>query len=114
MSKALKAALLSALIFPGVGQLSAGEKKRGWFIIAVSILFLYFIVSQLLQKAHLAIAEMQNKGIVMDMESISNVSAKLSRFSDNPMLNILLISFVVFWIYAVLDAYQAGRKKKEI
>lgn len=111
MSKALKAALLSALVFPGVGQLSTGEKKRGWFIISIAILFLYFIVSQLLQKAHLAIAEMQNKGIVMDMESISNISAKLSRFSDNPTLNILLISFIIFWIYAIFDAYQMGLKK---
>lgn len=111
MNKAIKAALLSALIFPGVGQISAGYKKRGWIIIGVDVVLLYFIIREIMQKAHKVIAEMQKNGSAMDIESISNATSKLSGFSDNVFLNILLIILIISWFYSIFDAYRVGNKK---
>ena len=111
MNQSMKAALLSALIFPGVGQISVGFKKRGWIIIAINIALMYFIISEIMKKAYSVIAEMQKNGSVLDIESISNTTSQLSGFSDNMFLNSLLILLIISWIYSAFDAYRAGQKK---
>ena len=110
MNQSIKAALLSALIFPGVGQISAGYKKRGWIIIGLNAVLFYLIIREIMQKAHIVIAEMQKNGSAMDIESISNTASKLSGFSDNIFLNILLLIFIAGWIISILDAYRLSTK----
>lgn len=51
MQQSVKAALLSGLIFPGVGQISLGYKKRGWSIILVNCILVYLIISNIIQQA---------------------------------------------------------------
>jgi len=109
MNKSVKAALLSALIFPGVGQISAGYKKRGWIIIGANVMLLFLIIREIMQKAYTVIAEMQKNGTAMDIESVSNTTSKLAGFSDNVFLNILLILLVISWLYSIFDAYRAGK-----
>lgn len=110
MNNSIKAALLSALIFPGVGQISAGDKKRGWSIIGGNVMLVFLIVREVMQKAYTVIAEMQKSGSPMDIESVSNATSKLAGFSDNVFLNILLILLIILWVYSVFDAYRAGKK----
>jgi hypothetical protein len=110
MNQSIKAALLSALIFPGVGQILAGHKKRGWTIIGLNAVLLYSIINEIIKKAHVVVAEMQKNGTAMDIGSISNATSKLSGFSDNIFLNILLLIFIAGWIISILDAYRLGTK----
>ncbi len=110
MSQAVKAALLSGLIFPGVGQISLGHKKRGWLIIATHLLFFYFIFKEIMVKANNVISEIQKSGSVMDIESILNATSGMVSFSDNPYLNLLLILFLLGWFVSILDAYRLGKK----
>lgn len=110
MNNSIKAALLSALIFPGVGQISAGYKQRGWIIIGVNVMLVFLIIREIMKKAYTVIAEMQKSGSPMDIESVSNATSKLAGFSDNIFLNILLILLVIFWVYSIFDAYRVGKK----
>lgn len=111
MNKSIKSALLSALIFPGVGQISAGYKKRGWLFIVLSSVFLYLIISKIIQQANSIVNEMQKNGVVMNIEEISNRTPDLIRFSDNTYLNTLLILFIICWLLSIFDAYCLGVKK---
>lgn len=111
MNNSIKAALLSGLIFPGVGQISAGYKKRGWFIIGVNAVFLYLIISEIIQQAYSVIAEMQKNGSAMDIEAISKTTSGMVGFSDNASLNILLMLLIVGWVISVIDAYRIGNEK---
>ena len=109
MNKSIKGALLSALILPGVGQISLGYKNRGWLIIGINIVFLYLIISEIMQKAYSIIDEMQKSGAAMDIETISNKTAGLSGFSDNAFLNIVLMLFIIGWVISIIDAYRLGK-----
>jgi len=111
MNHSIKAALLSALVFPGLGQLSTGFKKRGWILITINLALLFVIIREIMKKAYVVIAEMQKSGSVMDIESISNTTSKLSGFSDNIFLNSLLILLIISWVYSIFDAYRTGLKK---
>jgi TM2 domain-containing membrane protein YozV len=112
MKPSLKAALLSALIFPGVGQLYAGYKKRGWLIIAANAVLVYFIISEVMNKAYQLVAEIQLDGNVIDIEKISNASAKITEFSDNTFINVVLILLIISWLFATIDAYRIAGKLK--
>ena len=113
MNKPMKAALLSALIFPGVGQISIGHKKRGWFIIFMSSILLYTMISEIMKQALSLVEKMQKSGVVLDYESISNKTSDLVSFSDNSSLNILLMLLIFGWIVSVIDAYILGKKKPQ-
>lgn len=58
MKHSMKAALLSALVFPGLGQIFVGFKKRGLVFICITMLLLFLIVREIIQKASPVIAEM--------------------------------------------------------
>ncbi len=106
MKQSTKALLLSALVFPGLGQLSINKKNKGWSIIVLVIIILSLIIGEVVKKAQLVVEEMQKSGAVMDSESISAAVASVSSFSDNIYLNILLILFVTLWAFAAFDAYR--------
>ena len=110
MNKSMKGALLSALVFPGVGQISIGHKKRGGFIIVANCMFLYMMISEIIEQASSLVEKIQKSGVPLDSESISNKTSELVSFSDNPSLNTLLILLVFSWIASVIDAYILGEK----
>lgn len=110
MNQSTKAALLSALIFPGVGQISVGYKKRGWSVIGLSAVFLFLIIREIMQRAYSVIAEMQKTGTVINIEEISRTTSDLVNFSDNVFLNTMLILFIMGWVVSIIDAYRLGKK----
>ena len=110
MSKSIKAALLSGLIFPGVGQLSIGHKKRGWFIIIINFILLYLIISEIIQKSRSYIDKMKEEGIEIDIATVSEKTAEIVSFSDNASLNILFLLFILGWTASVIDAYYLTAK----
>lgn len=110
MNKAIKAALLSSLIFPGVGQISLGYKKRGWLIIFVNCVLVYLIISQIIQQARSIVEKMQQSNIALDMESITQQTSGLVGFSDNSSLNTLLVFLIFGWLISIIDAYILGKK----
>jgi len=111
MQQAIKSALLSALIFPGLGQISAGYKKRGWLIILINCVLLFLMISEIVQQAHNVIITMQKSGIALDAEKISNTTSELIGFSSNSYLNSLLIILILSWGYTIFDAYRIADKK---
>jgi len=111
MQQPIKSALLSALIFPGLGQLSAGYKKRGWLIILINCVLLYLMISEIVQQAHNVINTMQKRGIALDVEKVSNITSSLIDFSSNSYLNSLLIILIISWGYAIFDGYLISGKK---
>lgn len=110
MNSSVKAALLSALIFPGLGQIVVGYKKRGWLIVAFVAVLLYLMISEVMKIAYTIIEEMQKNGTPVNAEEISKITSEMVSFSDNMFLNISLIILIVTWFASIIDAYWAGKK----
>ncbi len=110
MAKPLQAVLLSALVFPGVGQIVSGHKKRGWSIVAVCLLLLIFFIREIMLRAYAVLEKMQQQGVMPDINTVSQLSAELSGFSDNLMLNGLLLALIAVWLLSIVDAYWCARK----
>jgi hypothetical protein len=111
MKQATKAALISALVFPGLGHIMIGEKKRGWTILLITLFSIAILIDQALQRALDIVNKLTAGNQVPDIEAISRMAEQATQFSDNIFLNSLLMIIFVGWIYVTIDAYREGSKK---
>ncbi len=107
MKKSVKATLLSALLFPGIGHLVLRSYGRGVVLVLVAGSALAVVVTVTMQKA-LAIVERINRGeIAADMSSIS---AHLAADSEGSRLASTALSvLLICWLIGIADAWRLGR-----
>ena len=109
INKSSKAALISALIFPGVGHISIGYKKRGWLIIAVNFVLFYLMINEIIEQATKVLEKMKQDGVMLNSEAISKATSDLVSFSDHLFLNSLLVIFILACLFSIIDAYRLGK-----
>ncbi len=113
MSKSIKAALLSGLIYPGLGQFMLKNHKRGLVIIATVTISLYFIIAEAIEQANAVVKILEQSGSDLDVETIINTVTQVTATTEsNASLFINVI--IVFWIIGIVDAYLAGRALDKI
>ncbi|MGD8630091.1 MAG: hypothetical protein PVH38_06305 [Gammaproteobacteria bacterium] len=111
MNNALKGALLSGLVFPGLGQLVLRQYRRGLVIMLAVLISLAVIVIKAVQYAQVILENIELQGDVIDMTAISNAATRESLQSGSVTLNLLMLFIIVCWIAGTVDAYIIGRKK---
>jgi hypothetical protein len=111
MNNSIKGALLSGLVFPGVGQVFLRYYWRGMaFILTVSIILLVFVVKAV-QQAFTILEKIEAEGGVISLDTITNVVTQASTPSNSLTFNILFFFLILCWIIGVVDAYRVGRRK---
>jgi hypothetical protein len=111
MKNATKGALLSGLVFPGLGQLVLRQYWRGAVIMLAVLLSLSVIIIETVQQALAILEKIELQGDAVDMAAISNAVAQESARSGGVMINILMLFVVACWVAGTVDAYRIGRKK---
>lgn len=100
----IKAALLSALVIPGLGQLYMGCKLKGGIII---VLVNFFLLGALT----LALQGMGKIVVSTTMSGSPDVQKVLETMrNDTPAARWLLAAFFGLWLYAAVDALFAKTK----
>jgi hypothetical protein len=111
MKNALKGALLSGLVFPGLGQVTLKHYKRGIaLMLTVSLSLLVIVVKAVLQ-AFTILEKIELEGGVIEMSTILNATTQASTTSDSLLYNFLLLLIVLCWILGIVDAYRIGKKR---
>lgn len=108
MNKASKAALLSALVFPGLGHLVV---KKYWLALAVAVVStvsLYVLVSDTISKTLQVLEKVKQGEIAPDV--ISMMTFMQQQPSDTQQLTMAFYSLIAAWIFGVGDSYRVGRK----
>jgi len=106
MKKSMKAGLLSGLVFPGVGQVYLGCRRRGWaFVVSVILLFVYVVI-HITVLAYREIAAAAAKGVAIDITALQKAVAAGSDTVTTAGLALL----VLIWLAAIIDAYMAGER----
>jgi hypothetical protein len=97
----VKAALLSAFVLPGLGQIYKGDRRKGFLLVILVNFFLLAALWLVLQGVgHLVLATGSSSGI-----DATRVLQQLQQHS--PMARVLLASFFSVWLFAVVDAALA-------
>ena len=113
MNKPLKAALFSALIFPGAGQLLLKKYISAAYFFAFACVGLYLLFSNLMTRAQGIIDKVQRGDVTADIGTITELVHQQSATameSLSPALMILLIA----WLVSVIEAYRVGKKETSL
>jgi TM2 domain-containing membrane protein YozV len=97
MKRKLTAALLSALVLPGLGQLYLGRKGRGIAIILLVNLLLLLTLFVLLKGLAPVIAAKMMSGALITQDVLAALQG-VSGFGQS-----LLAGFALLWVYSLVD-----------
>ncbi len=105
MKPALKAALLSGLVFPGCGHLYLKKYRRGLLILSVLLLAVGIIAQRILEIVALVRAQIEK-----DISNINNISSLVAQANSENSLLYEACSWLVLllWVFAIVDAYRMG------
>jgi len=110
VKNATKGALLSGLVFPGLGQLRLKHYIRGTAWMVVFCACLYIISTNAIHQATSVIDKVLSGDVPLDSTSILEAVTKSSSSSENMLLQISSITIAVSWIGSIVDAFFIGRK----
>jgi TM2 domain-containing membrane protein YozV len=111
MKTAIKAALLSALVFPGVGQMYLKRYVRGLIPMVLTLIGLGVWIAQATVGALQELEKMQSQGGLVDLNAVANRAVASSASGDwySPLIMPMI---VVCWLFSVIDAYMLGKGKE--
>ena len=111
MKKALKGALLSGLVFPGLGQVTLRHYKRGIALVLIDSVSLLVIVVKAVLRALTILEKIELEGRAIDMGTILNATTQASSTSDSLLYNLLFLLIILCWVIGIVDAYRMGKKR---
>jgi len=109
MKTAIKAALLSGFVFPGLGQIYLKRYKRGLTIMILVLLALGIIIRTVIVSAMESLKAIESGGGIADMQTISNL-ARIDSVHSGINLNFILLFVLCCWLFSVVDAYKIAKR----
>ena len=114
MSKAIKAALLSAFVFPGTGHFFLKKHIIGTLLAGAALASLYLVLSRMVGRA-LQIGEKIQRGEVqLDVAAITELISKQPTGTDAEFLNFAWIVLIISWLIGIADSYRVGRVQAKV
>jgi hypothetical protein len=108
MKKSSKAALLSGLIFPGIGHIYLREYFRGSILAGLSLASLSVVVTRAYQHALLVVDRIASGDVAMEAGAIAQAVSNSTSATDNLMENAALVLLVACWLAGIMDSYRLG------
>ena len=109
MKKSTKAALLSALVFPGVGNFYLKRYISGAVIAGAAVVALYVLISNAVHRALEIVDKLQRGEIQPDMAVITELVSKQPLGTEALLIDIATALLILAWIIGIVDAYRCGR-----
>jgi hypothetical protein len=109
MKKSIKAALFSALVFPGAGHLFLKKKISGAILGCVSLAALYLIIANMLERAQQIVDKILRGEVSLDVIAITEQLSRQPVGNDSQLLDIAWAVLIFSWIIGIADSYRAGR-----
>ena len=111
MKNAMKGALLSGLVLPGLGQVVLKSYKRGIALMLGVFAAFFVIVAKGVQQALAILEKVTSEGGPVDMESVSNAANQAITAADSLAFNLAFLLIAICWVVGMVDAYYTGKKK---
>ncbi|NQZ22369.1 MAG: hypothetical protein HRT53_09960 [Colwellia sp.] len=111
MKKATKAALLSALVYPGVGQLLYQAYWRAFLLVAVFSVAVYYYVKEVVSKYQPLIDKVTSGEVGLNSQALAFEISKNPIILDPQLVSTLTYILITCWLVGIIDAYRSGIKK---
>ncbi len=108
MTTSIKAALLSGLVFPGLGHMVLKQYLRGSILMLAALIAFSTIVTVVTRRALTVIDSMNSGEIPADTGAISELVSNSISSADNSIVNFSLLALAVCWLIGIIDSYRLG------
>ena len=108
MTRSIKAALLSGLIFPGVGHMILKQYLRGSILILSALIGVSVIVTKAINQALTIVDKINTGEIPVEAGAITELVSKSSNGAEGSILNIAALVVGACWLIGIIDSYRLG------
>lgn len=108
MKHSLKAALWSALVFPGVGHLVLKRYFSGICFALVSVIALSVIIVKVVDLSNAIVERLNNDMIDLETSGLIGIISQSMVAADTSLMNYAFLVLLLTWLLAILDAYRVG------
>ena len=109
MRKSIKAALLSGLVFPGVGHFSLNRYQRGLVFFAPTFFALIMLIRYSLNKAYTIADQISVGAIPLDTAVITNLISSPPEAAEMLRLQMATWIIILCWVISIVDSFRLGR-----
>jgi len=108
VKRSTKAALFSALIFPGVGHIYLKKYMAGVLLASVSFVAIYYLISKAVERAFEISEKIQSGDVKLDIAAITELVSQQSNGTDIQLLNISTTAVIICWLIGIIDSYRVA------
>ncbi len=108
MKKSIKAVLLSAFVFPGVGHIYLKKYIPGVVLVGTSLVGSYYVISKTVERAFRIVEKIQSGGVQLDVTAITELVSKQSTGFEAQLINIATVVIILCWLIGIVDSYRVG------
>lgn len=112
MKKSTKSALLSGLVFPGIGHLVLKQYLRGLILAFFALTASTVIVTVAVRQALTLIDRVSLGEIPTDAETIAMLAADSMSDSAGLLVNTSVLVLGICWLFGIVDSYRLGMKQE--
>lgn len=114
MKKSTKAALLSALVFPGAGHIYLKRYIPGTVLIGVSCAGIYYLISKAVEQSLQIVDQIQSGALQPDVAAITDLVTQQSSGPQGQLMSIITTIITICWLAGIVDSYRLGRRHDKI
>ena len=114
MTKPIKAAMLSALVFPGAGHFFLKKYIPGTVLAVIALVSLYLIIAGAVERALEITDKIQRGEVQLDIAAITELVSNQSAGTDFELLNFAGTVLIISWLIGIADSYRVGRGQAKI
>jgi hypothetical protein len=108
VKKSSKAALLSGLVFPGIGHVFLKNYLRGSVLVLVALAALSVIVTRTFQRAMIIVDQINSGNVPVDTAAVADMVAASTTSTGTFVDNAALLALLACWLIGVIDSYRLG------
>jgi len=111
MKRATKAALLSALVFPGAGYFAVNKTKQALTFILLTLTGLSAIIYDSIYKAQIIAQKVTSGSLSLDANIIREEILKTQGVISPAIITAITFGIGALWIVGVIDGYRIGKSQ---
>ena len=104
----MKAALLSGLVFPGLGHLLLKRYPRGSVLVLGALIATSVIVADAYRRALTIVDRIVLGDVPVGSAAIAQMVADSSNGANSPKVTIAIIVLGACWLIGIVDSYRLG------
>lgn len=108
MKKATKAVLLSALVYPGTGQLYLKKYLLAAVLFAIATVALYVLLEPVVVMANEMAGKLVSGELQAGPDLIADVMATSRQMSDGQTMSVASLVLLGTWLVGIVHAWRAG------